>query len=62
MSNSLSRPARQAVEPARAGQIGPIRREIEFEPLPQPGRRPEPAHEPAPEPEKPVPVPVPAGT
>ena len=62
MSTSLSRSAERPYVPARAGQIGPIRREIEFEPLPQPGRRPEPTHEPGPEPEKPVPVPVPAGT
>ena len=33
----------------KAGAIGPIRREIVFEPLPEPPRVPEPApHEPAP--------------
>jgi len=38
----------------KAGAIGPIRREIVFEPLPEPVRVPEPApHEPAP----PEPVP-----
>jgi hypothetical protein len=46
--------------PPRAGEIGPIRREIVFEPLPDhaaPVELPLPPA-PAPEPEKPVPTPA----
>ena len=46
--------------PLRAGEIGPIRREIVFEPLPDravPVELP-PAPKPAPEPEQPVPTPA----
>jgi hypothetical protein len=46
--------------PARAGEIGPIRREIIFEPLPDrpaPVEAP-PAPKPEPEPEHPLPAPA----
>jgi hypothetical protein len=47
-------------EPLRAGEIGPIRREIVFEPLPDhaaPVELPLPT-KPAPEPEQPAPTPA----
>ena len=57
-----NRPDRRTrVLPGRAGEIGPVRKEIIFEPLPQ---RPGPAERPdggeAPRPRPPVPEPVPA--
>ncbi|HEX6416877.1 MAG TPA: hypothetical protein VFZ77_00215 [Acidimicrobiales bacterium] len=57
MARSLARPA----APARAGEIGPVRREIIFEPVhrPAPAREPAPA-EPAPATEPAEPTPTPA--
>jgi len=60
MARSLARPA----VPARAGEIGPVRREIIFEPVHEPAPRREPAPaEPAPaapatEPAEPTPTPA----
>ena len=46
--------------PGRAGEIGPVRKEIVFEPLPQrPGPVERPDEREAPLPEPPVPEPVP---
>jgi hypothetical protein len=52
-------PMKNVLSCPRAGQIGPIRREIIFEPLPDDAVPGEP---PPVTPEKPAPVPVPAPT